>query len=165
MVFIMTNQSLEKLIHNKSCSALIDLNNSYPVPLDKICQKLGIYLSYIPASDDLSGRIYLSNGIYCIEANLRHSEPRRRFTIAHELGHYCLHQEFLNSVGTILERSTRSFVIRDKEIEADEFAAELLMPQAEFTKQYNNLDVNTLAEYFAVSIQATYMRIKALKLN
>lgn len=162
----MTNKSLQQLEQNEKCLTLDELKNTYPVPLQEICKKLGIHLSYIPASDDLSGRIYLNNTIYCIEANLRHSESRRRFTIAHELGHYCLHKGFLNSVGTILERSTRSIVIRDKEIEADEFAAELLMPQTEFTKQYKiNSDVNFLAEYFAVSIQATYMRIRTLKLN
>ena len=63
----------------------------------------------------------------------------------------------------ILERSTRSFVIRDKEIEADKFAAELLMPQKHFIEKHSELkSIASLSQYFLVSTLAIEMRVKTL---
>src|SRR6185312_1358666 len=58
-------------------------------------------------------------------------EPRRRFTLAHEIGHYCLHlndvtREFVDNRKTM----SRSSSYWDKyEAEANNFAAQLLMPK------------------------------------
>ena len=101
-----------------------------------------------------------------IEANLRHVNTRRRFTVAHELGHYCLHKDFLDAQGMILERSARSVTIRDKEIEADDFAAELLMPKSCFIKKHKELGVAfLLAQHFLVSVAAVQTRIRSLSLK
>lgn len=57
-------------------------------------------------------------------------EPRRRFTLAHELGHFCLHTDKVKS-GFKDNRKTmsRSLSYWDpKESEANNFAAQLLMP-------------------------------------
>lgn len=159
----MENDSLNKLRDKYNCLALEELSNVYPVPVGKICTSLGIEANYLPISEDISGRIYRTADQYFIEANCRHVINRRRFTVAHELGHYCLHKEFLDSHGMILERSTRSFVIRDKEIEADNFAAELLMPQVHFVKKHDELkSIASLSQYFLVSTLAIDMRIKTL---
>lgn len=159
----MDNISLNNLRDKYNCSALEELSGVYPVPVGKICSSLGIEANYLPLSEDISGRIYRSENKYFIEANCRHAVNRRRFTIAHELGHYCIHKDFLDSTGMILERSTRSFVIRDKEIEADRFAAELLMPNIHFIKMYSELkSIDSLSQYFLVSKLAIEMRIKTL---
>jgi Zn-dependent peptidase ImmA (M78 family) len=159
----MENISLKSLRDKYDCSALKELISIYPVPIGKICSSLGIEAAYLPMSEDISGRIYCANDKYFIEANCRHVITRRRFTVAHELGHYCLHKDFLDSSGMILERSTRSFVIRDKEIEADNFAAELLMPQVHFLKKHDELkSIVSLSRYFLVSTLAIDMRIKTL---
>lgn len=159
----MDNISLNNLRDKYNCSVLQELSDVYPVPVGKICSSLGIEAACLPMSEDISGRIYCLDNKYFIEANYRHAANRRRFTIAHELGHYCLHKDFLDSTGMILERSNRSFIIRDKEIEADEFAAELLMPKVHFIKKYDELkNISSLSNYFLVSKLAIETRIKTL---
>jgi hypothetical protein len=66
-----------------------------------------------------------------IRAVLTNNEGRWRFTVAHEIGHYVLHQH-----GTI-DRTTRKkdFTVwtrASEEAEANYFAAELLMPEEMF---------------------------------
>lgn len=159
----MENKSLAQLRDKYNCLILEELTGVYPVPVGKICSSLGIEANYLPLSEDISGRIYRSNNKYFIEANCRHGINRRRFTVAHELGHYCLHKDFLDSSGMILERSARSFVIRDKEIEADNFAGELIMPQVHFLRMFNEVkNIGSLSQYFLVSRLAIEMRIKTL---
>ena len=165
----MQNESLELLYNTYKIEGLksIAQDEEYPVPLEKICSTLGIRTESLPISDDISGRIYYLNNMYFIEANSTHAPTRRRFTVAHELGHYCLHKEFLDNNGMILERSHSSLsIIRDKEIEADTFAAELLMPKKHFAEKYGELKrIDALAEYFFVSIGATQTRLNVLSKN
>ena len=57
--------------------------------------------------------------------------PRRRFTIAHEIGHFCLHSSktgegFIDSMKTMSRTESYWDV---KESEANAFAAQLLMPK------------------------------------
>lgn len=60
---------------------------------------------------------------------------QRRFVIAHELGHVLLHPQ-VRQVDDVDERQTRNFSLRQEpeEMEANFFAAELLMPHTMFSK-------------------------------
>lgn len=160
----MENISLGLLSQKYNVPSLLELQNTFPVPVGEISKQLGIITEYLPISDDVSGRIYLSNNTYFIEANSTHVPTRRRFTIAHELGHYCLHKDFLDRTGIILERSNKFSHIRDKEIEADNFAAELLMPKDFFLKKHEefNGSKQKLMDYFFVSGFALQNRINYL---
>ena len=63
------------------------------------------------------------------------SEGFRRFCIAHELGHYFLpgHIDYVLPPGQSVHNSTAGFVGKDEfELEADHFAARLLMPEPLF---------------------------------
>jgi Zn-dependent peptidase ImmA (M78 family) len=63
------------------------------------------------------------------------SDGFRRFTVAHELGHYFLpgHIEYLFSQGNERHESESGFISDDRyEREADSFAAALLMPEEVF---------------------------------
>ena len=85
--------------------------------------------------------------------------PLRRcnFTLAHELGHvFCGHLDLPESVKSA-ER------IRREDLEADEFAAELLMPER-MVLQSRFSSVSQLAEAFLVSEQACRRRLSNLKL-
>jgi len=66
------------------------------VPVDpaKIAKDLGIELRLEKVDDGLSGFLLRDqkNDRVVIGANLRHHPNRRKFTIAHELGHYLLHE-------------------------------------------------------------------------
>ena len=161
----MENVSLGLLSQKYNVPSLVELQNTFPVPVGVICEQLGIKIYELPLSDDISGRVYREDNSYFIETNLRQVQTRRRFTIAHELGHYCLHKDFLDISGMILERSTMSEVIKDKEYEADDFAAELLMPKQHFVEKYNqSSNISELSKYFMVSSAAVRVRLNSLSI-
>ena len=163
----MKNQSLAQLRDTYDCEALDELHNEFPVPVGKICSALGIKASHNEMPNNESGKIFLEDSKYYIQVNFKHIPTRRRFTIAHELGHYCLHKKLLEEQGQILERNDVSRAgIDEKEIQANSFAAELLMPRHEVLKQYNLLEsIQQLAEYFFVSELAIQVRLVNLGIN
>src|SRR2546430_11553117 len=65
-----------------------------PVPVHQLVHALGIELRPDRVEDTLSGFLVRNSdtGRAVIGVNARHSEARQRFTIAHELGHYLLHE-------------------------------------------------------------------------
>ena len=69
-----------------------------PVPVDQIAKKLGLLLVQLPAEDEISGAIIRKDDRVIIAVNPTHHMNRQRFTIAHELGHYFLHQGLLEHV-------------------------------------------------------------------
>lgn len=91
---------------------------------------------------------------------------RQRFTIAHELGHYVSG----HLVGdTIMFRDGRKSYSRNnydlEEYEANNYAAELLMPKYKvdfLIEQENITDVGELARIFRVSPTAMMIRLKNL---
>lgn len=98
-----------------------------------------------------------------IGVNRNNSMARKRFTIAHELGHYCLHHRDGDEISYADLRSTIS---SPKEAEANRFASELLMPENLVKEEHNKLlfpTVGALADRFAVSRQA--MKIRLIKLG
>lgn len=109
-----------------------------PSDVKGLCEKLGIALEGLSSiSDDYSGYIQkIGEDTYKIAYNTEHSETRQRFTIAHELGHYFLHRSRLGN-GTGDDRSYRSTIEghinakigKREEIQANSFAADLLMPR------------------------------------
>lgn len=97
------------------------------------------------------------------------SEKRRRFSIAHELGHlflhmgYCIDEELWNSNE---DNSFFRSLSGEKEYQAHEFAAAFLMPKDEFKKvMAENFDkeqyvyyMDKVADYFNVSLEAAINR-------
>ena len=90
------------------------------------------------------------------------SERRRRFTIAHEVGHFILHPGRLAP-----ERSgMANEAMRLDEREADLFAAELLMPEHMVRRATleEGADARVLADRFEVSEAAMSLRLRRLGL-
>ena len=87
---------------------------------------------------------------------------RRRFTIAHEIGHFVLHPEQCRPErgGAVNEAGGR------EEREADTFAAELLMPEhlVREAVREQGLDDARLADRFEVSRKAMQTRLRHLGL-
>ncbi len=98
-------------------------------------------------------------------------EKRRRFTVAHELGHLFLHMGYLTNE-ELWERQDENIYHRlgssEKEYQANEFAAAFLMPQNEYLKKMNEnvigdkVNTSKIAEYFNVSVEAASNRGKFL---
>lgn len=149
-----------------------------PVPVEKLVSLLGIRLIYKFFETDVSGLIGPENGEVIMCVNQKHSETRQRFTIAHELGHYSLH----GKDGTFVDVDFRGSVYRDgistraidaREMEANAFAAELLMPlfflevdlKTNVFLDYESDDrIAKMAELYKVSEQALVIRLTNMKL-
>ncbi len=90
-------------------------------------------------------------------------ERRRRFTIAHEIGHFVLHPARLRP-----ERGGGvNAAWQAQERDADQFAAELLMPETLLRQAVveQGSDPSRLADRFDVSRQAMQTRLRILGLG
>lgn len=90
----------------------------------------GIAVEEQPLEENVSGMLVIRGEDAIIGVNKGHHLNRRRFTIAHELGHFELHRHKSDVFVDAFLRSEHSAQGTDPdEIEANSFAAELLMPQ------------------------------------
>ena len=116
--------------------------------------------------DGFEGALYpLDKGTgWAIVFNSAVSPGRRRFTIAHEFGHYLMHR---TQAPTGFQCDERSVTFRDGdelEAEADMFAAYLLMPFDDCREQIRPDDrptldqLSVLAERYGVSLIAATLR-------
>jgi Zn-dependent peptidase ImmA (M78 family) len=100
-----------------------------PVPVEQIALNEGVQLVRQRFEGDQSGFMYRHDGHKIIGINSTHSRRRQRFTIAHEIGHLELHQQDLIVDRAINYRDrTSALGIDQAEIDANAFAASLLMP-------------------------------------
>ena len=130
-----------------------DINN-YPVLLKKIAKSVPeLYIDGKELKDGISGLQATYRGVSFIRYNIKHSLKRNRFTVAHELGHLMLGHTV--KPGRINLQSSDS-----KEIEANQFAAELLMPLQMLKKAISDFGtVDDLAKAFWVSCDAMSWRV------
>lgn len=149
-----------------------------PVPVERIAQEVGAIVSYQPFdAEDISGLLYRAAGASpIIGVNSANTKVRQRFTIAHELGHLCLHEGrdliFERLVRVNFRDATSSTATNEEEIEANRFAAELLMPASLLEQGLRLLIegkptsdaelIQRLARRFAVSQQAMEYRLATL---
>ena len=129
-----------RIKHIRSLAERLLANNgvrSAPVPVEKLAVSLGARVQKEPADDDLSGFLIrdLVGHRAIIGVNSNHHPNRQRFTVAHEIGHLLLHEGekiHVDRTGQVFQvklRSGESAAGTDvEEIEANAFAAELLMP-------------------------------------
>lgn len=139
--------------------------DSTPVPIDEIIREIGLPLSYEAMDDNISGYIERQNGSYRIVVNSNHAPTRRRFTAAHELGHYIYHRDLLGD-GVGDNRAYRAdgtdrpnANIRPiHERQANSFAANVLMPRHRLSDVAGE-STATLATRFCVSQAAMKIRL------
>lgn len=159
---------------------LNELNiTAVPVPVEKIPKLLGAQLRYSPLDDELSGMAFVKDGTPIIGVNALHHPNRQRFTIAHEIGHLCLHRDHItNAVHvdkgfpvSVLNRDATSAAGTERlEIEANQFAAALLMPKRVLDQilAETRIDIDdeaalkTCAKKFKVSKATLEFRIRNL---
>jgi Zn-dependent peptidase ImmA (M78 family) len=119
---------------------------------------------------DVSGMLLREPEHVVIGVNSAHGVGRQRFTIAHELGHLELHRGrrlILDVPVRVDYRDRTSSLATDREeIEANRFAAALLMPEAMVISAAREADarvledlVPLLAKRFQVSIEAMSYRL------
>jgi Zn-dependent peptidase ImmA (M78 family) len=147
--------------------------SSPPIPSRKVAEGLGIEVRSSEFGEDVSGLLTLEGGTPTIGYDKRHPNVRQRFTIAHETGHYVLHKDqtelFIDKkYSSVFYRDNRSSEAEyTRELEANAFAAALLMPidmlREEISKRDFDLteedSLTSLARLFQVSRQAMAYRL------
>lgn len=149
-----------------------------PVPLDTVIHHLELTAQARPLAET-SGVLVVENGRGMIGYNLNHSRVRQRFTIAHEIGHFVMHasdnqqQRLFVDRSTMFKRDENSSTGDDlQEIQANQFAAALLMPEKLIREEIassrldldDEEDVSDLAKRFNVSAAAMTFRLENLGL-
>jgi Zn-dependent peptidase ImmA (M78 family) len=158
-----------KLARNVALALLKQHRITKPeVDVDALARECGLAVAYVDVDGKLSGQLYPD--LREITVNRRgRSRARQRFTLAHELGHWqlCHHTlgelppDTLGYSGAFEDEGShegRSSV----EIEANTFAAELLMPSPWIRKIPKPLGVGVpgaLAKTYGVSEQAMFYQL------
>lgn len=160
-----------------SASSILKNNGllNYPVDVEKLAKKLKITVTSEDLEEKVSGFLAIDEDNATIVVNSNHHENRRRFTIAHEIGHFILHKGqmplFLDTNLKFYRSAVHNEHTIQIETEANEFAAELLMPQEliEEAIEDDALDISDeydlyqLSKKLKVSEQA--LTIRLVKLN
>jgi Zn-dependent peptidase ImmA (M78 family) len=153
--------------------------DSVPVPVDKVAMELGYQvISRFFDDTNLSGTVIRdSDRAVVIGINTLQAPLRQRFSIAHEIGHALMH--LAEGEDVIVDPPSRSFFNRDEvaslgedpnEIEANQFAAALLMPGHLVSRVGKEILgassrvtveslIESLAKRFEVSTQAMKFRL------
>jgi len=141
-----------------------------PIPdVDTVCEMLGVTVYRAPLGDDLgkapSGAFLNHPEVgFSILVNLDMTPGRRRFTVAHEIGHALFHSNE--------DRWVISHGKSPRESFADEFAGEFLMP-SESVRRFveesgmppriqDPVDVIHIQRYFRASFPMTLVRLRQM---
>lgn len=144
-----------------------------PVDPGQLAEKLGVLVVPQQMTDDVSGMLLRRDEQKVIGVNQAHAEVRRRFTVAHELGHLLLHRGrplILDTQTRVNLRDTVSSKATDREeIEANRFAAALLAPESMVRREVRQAQFQTvedlverLADRFGMSHTAMNFRLMNL---
>lgn len=138
------------------------------VPVDRLVKKAGISLRKADLGE-VSGLLVRQASGVVIGVNSAQIPARQRFTIAHEFAHYLLHEgisaHFDRDFKVNFRSAESSEATNVEEIEANFFAASLLMPRhfLDADKAVEHLDsdsgVATLAKRYQVSRHAMSLRL------
>ena len=138
----------------------------YPLDIEAIIKSYAIVICKKDMDYDISGYIEKREKNWIIGVNKYHSKQRQRFTLAHEFAHYVLHSHHIISHQRHEDISLfRSNEFNTMDVEANNFAGELLIPTDKF-KEYlrkGTTKIKDLSDIFNVSISA--IRYKAYKLG
>ncbi|MCI0393110.1 MAG: ImmA/IrrE family metallo-endopeptidase [Acidobacteria bacterium] len=155
-------------------------NKSLPVDVYNIAKRLGLKITETKLGGEISGMLISRAGSNYIFVEVDDHPHRKRFSVGHEIAHFYLGHQSQHGEHVIIDRGY-SISKRDgkastgqnqKEIEANQFAATLLMPSKllrEKVKEVRGLplhdyQVEKLAKIFYVSEQAMMHRLSNLGL-
>jgi Zn-dependent peptidase ImmA (M78 family) len=150
-----------------------------PVRLDRVASHVQARIIRQRMDNHLSGMTYRQDDVVVIGINSNHHRRRQRFTLAHELGHFRMHpgKPLLvdSSIKVDFRDNVSSLATDQQEIEANQFAAALLMPETLVRNRMRaSLDagvrgrdrlVAELADAFDVSTEAMGYRLINLGLT
>jgi hypothetical protein len=138
-----------------------------PVRLGPIAKDLGLRVKRVPLGKAIAGQIMrdpVNGGLagFTIWINSEDAMNRQRFTMAHELAHFILHRDLIET-GIVDDTMYRSDLGNIYETQANQLAADILMP-IRLVKKWRSIipDPKELAKKFEVSEQAMKIRLNGL---
>lgn len=149
-----------------------------PFPYENVlkeCTDLEIFFLTLE-DENVSGATLYKDGKFSILVNADKHENRQHFTLAHELGHYFLHQDILKQDGGFIDEEKQldgskilyrlDDATRDEiETEANHFAASLIMPRDLVKDAWETTNsIEECARIFKVSTIAINIRLTELNL-
>lgn len=138
--------------------------------LKSLILKLGVMAMFKPLSDNFSGMAIKRGDFRCMLINSNHRLSKQHFTIAHELYHLYIQEDFKSEVSDAGKFDKQNKV----EYAADCFAAYLLMPKEgvvslipPLERAKNKIKLPTVVkieQYFSCSRRAVFFRLSELGL-
>ena len=140
----------------------------FPTPVEDIAE---FFLQYelvftdegLYADPNFLGGICFEGDVIYLNASLERNEGRLAFTVAHEIGHHCLHkQAYLE----YLKGQTPEILCREAsdkpliERQADQFAACLLLPKNEMIERWHKPNIKNV--YDAYNEATSFMRLHGI---
>lgn len=143
--------------------------SEYPVKLGQLAKELGVSIKISSLGTGISGQISREAEGYVVRVNRNEARERQRFTIGHELAHFLLHRDIIDSSPNGIQDTVlyRSGAPQNIEYEANRLAAELVMPkqlvEKELNEKFNGVvteaSIEALANRFEVSKAAMEIRL------
>lgn len=164
-------------IEERANSVLLD-HGLYSVPVDLVtlANRQGIKVHNAKFSEEgISGMLAKRGDNITMLIHQSDHPNRKRFTIAHELGHHFLHLmedgEIVDNEGDLFRNDwgrddTIEQEDRRREVQANQFAAALLMPARLVEEVYQEVtkDITEISRIFKVSREAMGYRLNQLGL-
>lgn len=157
------------LLSPKHQDILENYLSEFPVKVGQIAKDLGVKIKISGMHAGISGQIKREESGYVIRVNRYELRERQRFTIAHELAHFMLHKNLIDSSPDGITDNVlyRSGAPDNTEYEANRLAAEIVMPgfhvKKAFFEDFNKIPteeaIENLAERFQVSRSAMEVRL------
>lgn len=169
--------SARKKAEDEARKVLAEMNTRVPVDVESVAEYLGLSIVDEDLESSVSAMLVVKDGRGgVIGVNTNHHPNRKRFSLAHEIGHYLLHRKeatvFVDAAPVFFRDDTSSAGTERQEIEANAFAAELLIPadslresvEQQALDPYDDAAVQRLARAFGVSAQALTIKLVRLGL-
>ncbi len=159
----MTTKISNPVLAANEVHKMLGWTNPEDFTLDEIANALGIMIRDV-SIEGSDGRILIDedSAIMSINSSITY-EPKRNFVIAHEIGHFTLHKNISQLFSDTDQTLSEWYQTGPQEQQANQFAAELLMPSVLFkeklAKRKLNLNlIHEVSNYFKTSITATFLR-------
>ncbi len=130
-----------------------------PVPIEQIPKHLGLFVVYKPLESTLSSCLYRNRSRSVIGINTLQNDNIKRLALAHQIGHFLLHDGILGVDRSVLFkfRNTVSSENDSDETEANLFANEILMPRKFIARGLESVDtIDVLDETFLSDMSKRY---------
>ncbi len=166
--------AITKIIKDKTKAFIDKYADTFavsPIELRDIIKAEGIDILEQTLPDDLSGLLIIKGESKLIGVNFDNKPVRKRFTLAHELGHFVLHKDesSIFKDNQLFKRQSEGYSSREErmEQEANYFAASILMPEILVRREVESLhkdlhdeeNLMELADRFQVSLPAMTFRL------